>query len=106
MARSRPAITVIDAERRKRVDGMLALSRDVRQGVCLADYDPNETADLRLDKKQARGLMQEGVAWLALEQQKLYAQDRWSVLMMLQAMDAAGEDGTITRDERGEPAGR
>ena len=96
MAKPRPAMTVIDAERRTRIDGMLARYRVTSgKGFRLADYEPDDTADLALDKKQARGLLQEGVAWLALEQQKLYAQDRWSVLMMLQAMDAAGKDGTI-----------
>ena len=40
-------------------------------------------------------MLAQGVEWLAEEQDKLYAQDRWSVLLVFQAMDAAGKDGTI-----------
>lgn len=61
----------------------------------LSEIDPGDTAGLDFDKGEARELLQRGIAWLAEEQTKLYAQDRWSVLMMLQAMDAAGKDGTI-----------
>lgn len=96
MAKRRAPTRGIDAERRKAMDALLARYRVTSgKGFRLADHDPADTADLALDKKEAQGLLQEGVAWLALEQQKLYAQDRWSVLMILQAMDAAGKDGTI-----------
>ncbi|WP_232818539.1 polyphosphate kinase 2 family protein [Elioraea thermophila] len=96
MAKRRAPTRGIDAERRKAMDALLARYRVTSgKGFRLADYDPADTADLALDKKEAQRLLQEGVAWLALEQQKLYAQDRWSVLMILQAMDAAGKDGTI-----------
>lgn len=96
MAKRRAPTRGIDADRRKAIDHLLARYRVTSgKGFRLADYDPADTADLALSKKEARGLLQEGVAWLALEQQKLYAQDRWSVLMLLQAMDAAGKDGTI-----------
>src|SRR6185295_9435476 len=44
---------------------------------------------------RAKELLERGVAWLALEQDKLYAQNRWAVLLVFQAMDAAGKDGTI-----------
>ena len=40
-------------------------------------------------------VLQEGVQTLAEMQDKLYAQDRWAVLLVFQAMDAAGKDGTI-----------
>jgi PPK2 family polyphosphate:nucleotide phosphotransferase len=40
-------------------------------------------------------MLQRGNEWLAEEQEMLYAQDRWSVLLIFQAMDAAGKDGTI-----------
>lgn len=96
MAKRRAARKGIDPERRKAIDALLARYRVTSgKGFRLADHDPADTADLALDKKAAQGLLREGVAWLALEQQKLYAQDRWSVLMILQAMDAAGKDGTI-----------
>ena len=60
----------------------------------LADHD---TADSRpfKDKDAAEGYLQLGVARLAELQDILYAQDRWSVLLIIQAMDAAGKDGTI-----------
>jgi PPK2 family polyphosphate:nucleotide phosphotransferase len=55
-----------------------------------------DTADTwGLAKETARERLQEGVALLADEQEKLYAQDRWAVLLIFQAMDAAGKDGTI-----------
>jgi PPK2 family polyphosphate:nucleotide phosphotransferase len=43
----------------------------------------------------ARELLEKGIQWLAEEQDKLYAQDRYSLLLLFQAMDAAGKDGTI-----------
>jgi PPK2 family polyphosphate:nucleotide phosphotransferase len=61
----------------------------------LKDYDPGDTLGLKLDKKEAAELLQRGSEWLAEEQDILYAQDSWSVLLVFQAMDAAGKDGTI-----------
>ncbi|MFN2369693.1 MAG: polyphosphate kinase 2 family protein [Candidatus Krumholzibacteriia bacterium] len=62
----------------------------------LADHDPTADGDLGgLDKKKAKGLLADGVDWLTEAQSRLYAQDRWSVLLIFQAMDAAGKDGTI-----------
>ena len=62
----------------------------------LKDFDPGDTAGLKSDRKPlAREMLAKGVQWLAEEQDKLYAQDRWSVLLVFQAMDAAGKDGTI-----------
>src|SRR3974377_1568808 len=48
-----------------------------------------------MDKSEAAGLLQRGTQWLAEEQDMLYAQDRWSLLLIFQAMDAAGKDSTI-----------
>jgi PPK2 family polyphosphate:nucleotide phosphotransferase len=48
-----------------------------------------------MDKGEAADLLQRGTQWLAEEQDMLYAQDRWSLLLVFQAMDAAGKDGTI-----------
>jgi PPK2 family polyphosphate:nucleotide phosphotransferase len=48
-----------------------------------------------MDKSEAADLLARGSEWLAMEQDKLYAQDRWSLLLIFQAMDAAGKDGTI-----------
>jgi polyphosphate kinase 2 (PPK2 family) len=61
----------------------------------LENYDPANTCGLKLDKGEASGLLQEGTEWLAQEQDMLYAQDRWSLLLVFQAMDAAGKDSTI-----------
>jgi PPK2 family polyphosphate:nucleotide phosphotransferase len=65
------------------------------KGFRLKDYDPGDTCGLRLDKGEATDLLHGGSAWLAEEQDMLYAQDRWSLLLVFQAMDAAGKDGTI-----------
>jgi PPK2 family polyphosphate:nucleotide phosphotransferase len=58
------------------------------------DYDPGFTGDW-LDKDEAGELLEEGVEQLAELQSKLYAQDNYAVLMVLQALDAAGKDSTI-----------
>jgi len=65
------------------------------RGFRLKDYDPGDTAGLGLEKTAAQALLQQGVDRLAEMQDKLYAQDRWSVLCIFQAMDAAGKDGAI-----------
>jgi PPK2 family polyphosphate:nucleotide phosphotransferase len=62
--------------------------------ISLKDYDPDWTGSIR-DKQHAEGLLREGVRALAKYQDKLYAQDTYSLLMIFQAMDAAGKDGTI-----------
>src|SRR5262249_11695312 len=64
-------------------------------GFRLKNYDPGDTCGLKLDKDEASELLQRGIAWLAEEQEMLYAQDRWSLLLVFQAMDAAGKDSTI-----------
>jgi PPK2 family polyphosphate:nucleotide phosphotransferase len=61
----------------------------------LKDFDPGDTCGLKLGKGEATELLQRGTVWLAEEQEILYAQDRWSMLLVFQAMDAAGKDGTI-----------
>lgn len=62
----------------------------------LKDFDPGDTGELKSeDKPRAKEALQMGVDALAELQDKLYGQDRWSVLLIFQAMDAAGKDGTI-----------
>jgi len=61
----------------------------------LKNFDPHDTSGLVLDKGEASELLRRGTEWLAEEQEMLYAQDRWSLLLIFQAMDAAGKDGTI-----------
>ena len=62
--------------------------------IRLKDFDPGWTGSL-VDEKDAAPLLAEGIRRLAKQQNKLYAQDTRSVLMVFQAMDAAGKDGTI-----------
>lgn len=62
----------------------------------LKDINPDDTAWLKEEQKpQAKEALQEGVLALAQLQEMLYAQDRWSVLLIFQALDAAGKDGAI-----------
>jgi PPK2 family polyphosphate:nucleotide phosphotransferase len=61
----------------------------------LRDVDPGDTRGLKYGKKKAQALLQQGVELLADLQDKLYAQDRWGVLVIFQAMDAAGKDSTV-----------
>ncbi len=61
----------------------------------LQDRDPADTGGLDLSKEEAEGLLRHGVERLRKLQDKLYAQDRWAMLLVFQAMDAAGKDGTI-----------
>ena len=62
----------------------------------LKHVDPADTGDLKsADKPRAKEALQTGVEALAELQDVLYAQDRWSLLLIFQAMDAAGKDGTI-----------
>src|SRR5689334_16276624 len=62
----------------------------------LKDIDPGETGDLKAqDKSRAKEALQIGVQALQELQDVLYAQDRWSLLLIFQAMDAAGKDGAI-----------
>jgi PPK2 family polyphosphate:nucleotide phosphotransferase len=61
----------------------------------LAKHDPAECCGLAVDKKDAKILLAQGTERLAALQERLYAEDRWSVLIVLQAMDAAGKDSII-----------
>lgn len=62
----------------------------------LKNCDPGETAGLTKEfKDEAEALLQHSTSQLAELQDKLYAQDRWGLLLIFQAMDAAGKDGTI-----------
>jgi PPK2 family polyphosphate:nucleotide phosphotransferase len=66
------------------------------KGFRLADADPRDIAWLKAeDKPESKEVLQEGVELLAELQDRLYAQDTWAVLLIFQAMDAAGKDGAI-----------
>jgi PPK2 family polyphosphate:nucleotide phosphotransferase len=60
----------------------------------LKSYDPADTAKLH-SQERAQELLAKGIARMAELQDKLYAQDRWGLLLIFQAMDAAGKDGVI-----------
>jgi PPK2 family polyphosphate:nucleotide phosphotransferase len=77
-----------------------ALSKPFRvedgKGFKLKRFDPADTGELKSeDKPRAKEALANGTEALAELQDKLYAQDRWSVLLIFQAMDAAGKDGAI-----------
>ncbi|MBD8389439.1 polyphosphate kinase 2 family protein [Dysgonomonas sp. BGC7] len=59
----------------------------------VSDFESYYVAEL--NKKEAKKLLEENTERLALLQDKLYAQDRYSILIIFQAMDAAGKDGTV-----------
>src|SRR6187401_2177442 len=63
----------------------------------LKEIDPDDTLDLTkdADKSRAKEALAMGVTALAELQDKLYAQDKWAVLLIFQAMDDAGKDGAI-----------
>jgi PPK2 family polyphosphate:nucleotide phosphotransferase len=62
----------------------------------LKDYNPDDTGELtKKDKPRAGEALVEGVKAIAALQDKLYAQDRWAVLLVFQAIDGAGKDSVI-----------
>ena len=62
----------------------------------LKDIDPGDTLDLKSeDKPRAKEALALGVQALAALQDMLYADNRWGLLLIFQAMDAAGKDGAI-----------
>jgi len=62
----------------------------------LKDIDPDDTLDLTSeDKPRAKEALANGIELLAELQDRLYAQDSWAMLLIFQAMDAAGKDGAI-----------
>jgi PPK2 family polyphosphate:nucleotide phosphotransferase len=66
------------------------------KGFRLRDVDPGDTAGLDSgEKDRAKEVLRNGVEGLSALQELLYAQDRWAVLLIFQAMDAAGKDSSI-----------
>jgi len=61
----------------------------------LKDFETRDPFGKEFDKAEAKQWLAEGIDQLTTLQEKLYADDRWSVLLIFQAMDAAGKDGTI-----------
>jgi len=67
---------------------------DDGRGFRLKDFDPADTRGIG-SKEEAAAVLAKGLARLSLLQEKLYAQDRWGVLLIFQAMDAAGKDSVV-----------
>jgi PPK2 family polyphosphate:nucleotide phosphotransferase len=61
----------------------------------LADYDPDDTCGLDIDKGDAKAMLEAGVKRLSALQDRLWADDRWAVLAVLQGIDTSGKDGVI-----------
>jgi PPK2 family polyphosphate:nucleotide phosphotransferase len=61
----------------------------------LGRIDPGDTGGFDLSKKEARALLAAGIEKLVDLQTRLYASDRWAMLIVFQARDAAGKDSTI-----------
>ena len=64
----------------------------------VSDFDPSFIGEL--SKQDAKGQLTKNVEKLSELQSMLYAQDRYSILIIFQAMDAAGKDGTIKQDRK------
>src|SRR3954454_20487871 len=78
---------------------------DDAKGFRLKHFDPADTGQIS-SKEEAKQLLDEGIAALQDMQDKLYAQDQWALLMVIQAMDAAGKDSLIKHVMSGvNPAG-
>jgi PPK2 family polyphosphate:nucleotide phosphotransferase len=79
-----------------KIDKLIAPYRMERgKGFRLKDIAPGDTRGLDMDKDEARAMLARGTTRLTKLQDMLYAQDRWAVLLIFQAMDAAGKDGVI-----------
>lgn len=65
------------------------------EGFLLSDIDPADTGNLGLEKDKAKKIVAQQAKRLASLQEKLHAQDKWAVLVVLQGMDAAGKGGIV-----------
>ncbi|MGZ3411748.1 MAG: polyphosphate kinase 2 family protein [Xanthobacteraceae bacterium] len=61
----------------------------------LSDVDPADTCDLDFNKDEGKAMLADNIQRLSKLQELLYAQDQWAILLIFQAMDAAGKDGVI-----------
>jgi PPK2 family polyphosphate:nucleotide phosphotransferase len=87
-----------DSREQKAMPGASKLAHAYRvsegRSFRLKDVNPADTRNLR-SREEADRLLEEGTARLRHLQEKMYAQDRWGLLLIFQAMDAAGKDSTI-----------
>ena len=80
---------------RKRLEQLLKPYRVTRgKGFRLSQIDPGDSRGVK-SREEAEQYLQVGIKRLAEAQDRLYAQDQWAVLLVFQAMDAAGKDGAI-----------
>lgn len=88
---------MINRDLMKRIDALVSPYRITSgKGFKLDDIDPSDTGEFKSDNKnEAEEWLNRGIELLRELQGKLYAQDRWAILCIFQAMDAAGKDGTI-----------
>lgn len=78
--------------------GALAARHRVDDGGSfrLEDHDPSDTGRFTAEEKdECKRLLAQSIEWLGETQERLYAQDEWALLLIFQAMDAAGKDGAI-----------
>jgi PPK2 family polyphosphate:nucleotide phosphotransferase len=83
--------------------GAMMLSPTVSKRYCirkgqtfrLSEFDPADTGGLDIRKDEAKTMMAAGAERLKAMQERLYADQKWSVLIIVQGMDAAGKDGLI-----------
>ena len=61
----------------------------------LKDFAPGDTGDVDFDKQDGKEILEVGVKKLARLQERLYAEGKWAILMVLQGIDTAGKDGVI-----------
>ncbi|ODR93716.1 hypothetical protein AUC69_03860 [Methyloceanibacter superfactus] len=61
----------------------------------LKDFDPSDIGDVDFDKQDGKEILEVGVKKLARLQERLYAEGKWAILMVLQGIDTAGKDGVI-----------
>ncbi len=96
MAKKEPPLHKLSAKKRLRRVAELVEPFRVASGrrFRLKDFDPEDTRGVR-SKDEATEYLKQGVELLAEMQDRLYAQDQWGVLLIFQAMDAAGKDGAI-----------
>ena len=87
----------MDPSQLERIESFVAPFRvESGERFSLKDIDPANTGGLTsADKGEAKEMLDGGSEWLGEQQEILYAQDHWAVLIVVQAMDAAGKDGTI-----------
>jgi PPK2 family polyphosphate:nucleotide phosphotransferase len=87
-------LTRVTVKYKERIKEIEKLTVRPRRKVSMDDFDPGYTWK-GVKKKHAKELLRDGVIRLAALQDKFYAQDTYALLIVLQAMDAAGKDGTI-----------